>query len=1420
MDESLNHRRPPHSPQEQQACDQTPVLHGWRKLLHGGRTACVLAAFHGGRGVRKSLRMCFRILFIAYFLFAAFILLLRYVVLPNLENYKSNIEQVASAKMGRSLSIANLQANWQGLNPQIALQGVVIRDAKSQAALSLPEINTTVSWWSLLVFDVRFSTIDIVNPSLQIRRDQQGQIEVAGFPLLTDSQNKGGEQGLDWILAQHQIRIINGDVSWDDQLRGNPPLHLTSVNFALNNEWRQHQFSLKAIPPAKLAAPVDIRGQFQQSVFATKKSDLSSWSGELYSDLKQADLPAIHQYFPFPFKLDKGIGHVRSWLKLSHGRLADFTADVHLQDVVGKFRKDLPVLDMAQVSGRIIASEQIKSNFKYLSWLPGQAGHSLALVNFSMQTRDGLVLPATTLKETFTPGENGQGEKVELYTQSLDLHSLANFAEHLPIPADQRRLLIDVAPRGVLKDFTARWQGSFPEISSYSIKGQFSNLEMQALKAQLARPKSGKIPAKAAVPAIPGFDNLSGYIDANDKGGSFTLDSSELKLQLSSYFVDPLMPFKRLKMQANWQFLANDQLQLQIQHMDFEQDGAVGSISGKYGVSMRQADLGEADLNGHLHGFDLKTINRYIPAQTPSDLRDWLSYALIDGEANDVVFRLRGALAHFPFQQKDPESGRQGEFFVKGNLRNGKLNFLPNVYAKDGIAPFWPVIDNIKGNFIFERGRMEIRADSASTNSIPLSKVKAVIPDLLEYDAILQIDGNAAGNLQSMLNYVKASPVDDWLANFLHDTVASGNGQLNLKLNLPLHHIIDSKVNGLLQLNNVDTVLQPDLPNISGLNGKIDFNEHGLNLNNLKANLLGGAVQAYGGSQKDGAIKIKLEGIATADGIQKHFANIETGNLLESLKGEAKYSTQIFAKKRQTEIVVESDLQGLAWNLPAPLTKIANETAPMRFEIIPDPSADMNELREQIKLSVGTRLNAHYQRKKNLEKNAKWNVIRASVAVNSPAVLPDTGFNVLVQTKSFNVDEWRRLIEAQPKNLTSTSNAKNGVAEQKTVVDFAQYTEPNSFSVITDEIHLFGKKMDNIVLGASNQGGLWQANLDSTQASGFISWNGFGKPQSPGQITARLSRLMIPKSAANDVGDLLEAKNTTKQIPSLDIQVENFELFNKKLGHLTLNANNTLATQGREWNIDKLVVKNDDAELSATGQWAARGADSQTKLQYVLDITNSGKLLDRFNFSEVLRGGKGKLEGQLEWTGLPFDLDIPSLSGHVQLKLAAGQFLIVDPGAAKLLGVLSMQSLPRRFTLDFRDVFSDGFAFDSIVGTAKIMHGIATTDNFKMSSVNAAVLMEGHADIVKESQDLHVAVIPDLNVGAASVVYGLAVNPVIGLGTFLAQLFFRDPLKRAFTYEYQITGPWTNPVINKIENKERQQILEKQKAEQNKSKQN
>jgi uncharacterized protein YhdP len=158
------------------------------------------------------------------------------------------------------------------------------------------------------------------------------------------------------------------------------------------------------------------------------------------------------------------------------------------------------------------------------------------------------------------------------------------------------------------------------------------------------------------------------------------------------------------------------------------------------------------------------------------------------------------------------------------------------------------------------------------------------------------------------------------------------------------------------------------------------------------------------------------------------------------------------------------------------------------------------------------------------------------------------------------------------------------------------------------------------------------------------------------------------------------------------------------------------------------------------------------------------------------------------------------MDGQMNLALDAGQFLKADVGAARLLGVVSLQALPRRLLLDFRDVFQEGFAFDNVTGDLRIERGVAATNNLRMRGVQAAVLMEGKADIVRETQDLRVLVVPEVNAGTASLAYA-AINPAVGLTTFLAQWLLRRPLQSANTREFHVTGSWADPKVERVERK-------------------
>ncbi|MFC6521645.1 YhdP family protein [Undibacterium arcticum] len=585
----------PHQP----ASASRRLVIGWHTLRDGYRYANLLS--------HHVLGFVFKSLIVAYFVFCGVFLSLRYLVLPNIDSYKGNIEQIASKAVGQPVSIARIYASWHGIRPNLFLGDVVLRDKDGRQALTLPSVSATLSWWSLFAADVRFNSLEIIRPDLDIRREADGKLYVAG--MFVDP-NKGGDgKGFDWVLSQREIVIREGRVRWTDAKRDAPELALEGVNLALHNRWRRHQFGLKAIPPADLSAPLDVRANFVHPAFARRISDVRLWKGQLYLDLGATDLSVWKRYVDYPIEVPQGKGSVRAWLNLDQSKVADFTADLKLSNVSARLRKDLPLLNLAQVGGRISAQEKFDRNA--VGGMPtfGAHGYALALTDFSLQTEDGLVLPTTTINTSFVPAKKGVPEKTEIRARVLELQTLANFAGHLPLAAAQRQLLADFAPRGQLRDFSAQWQGSYPNIVSYNVKGQFSGLSLAAQPARVAQPKIASTPALAAVPAIPGFDNLTGRVDANDRGGQFSLASAKLVLQMPGYFAEPAMPFDSLNMQANWVFQGQDQVLFQIDRMDFVQDGLHGSLSGKHLVPLKPRQgksLSQVDLTGHFSGFDVK----------------------------------------------------------------------------------------------------------------------------------------------------------------------------------------------------------------------------------------------------------------------------------------------------------------------------------------------------------------------------------------------------------------------------------------------------------------------------------------------------------------------------------------------------------------------------------------------------------------------------------------------------------------------------------------------------------------------------------------------------------------------------------------------------------------------------------------------
>jgi uncharacterized protein YhdP len=202
-----------------------------------------------------------------------------------------------------------------------------------------------------------------------------------------------------------------------------------------------------------------------------------------------------------------------------------------------------------------------------------------------------------------------------------------------------------------------------------------------------------------------------------------------------------------------------------------------------------------------------------------------------------------------------------------------------------------------------------------------------------------------------------------------------------------------------------------------------------------------------------------------------------------------------------------------------------------------------------------------------------------------------------------------------------------------------------------------------------------------------------------------------------------------------------------------------------------------------------------------LDIKNLGGLLDRLDQHSV-SGGQGTVEGKLFWRNMPWHHDKADIEGSMHMSLENGRFVHMSSRTARLLELLSLQSMSRLTSLSVNPsgLLKEGFAFDTVTGDLRLAHGVANIDGYKVSGPAAAIALEGRTNIVSEIWDLHAVVVPNIDASGAALATVL-VNPVLGIGAFIGQWLLKQPLARAMTVEYHVHGTWDDPKVDEVETK-------------------
>ena len=1109
----------------------------------------------------------------------------------------------------------------------------------------------------------------------------------------------------DWLLHQSRIILNNGRVIWQDELNDRPALVFNQAQLRLDNSRKRHRIAVRVAPPAGMAAPLDIRGDLTGDSF----SDWSDWHGELFAQINQADLGTWSTWISIPDEFSHPKGGHRASLGIENAKINRITSDLDMTEVRSRLAGDLPPLDLDSLRGRI-------------GWHELEHGFEISTTKLSLQMSNGFRLQPTDfylrlagLKENpFTAGE--------MQANAIDLADLTMMAEYIPLGKSFRQKLIDFSPRGHIADLRAQWKGE----GHFEVKARFDNMSMRRV---------GK---------LPGVDGLSGQINGSDNSGVLSLNAPQLKLDAPDFLLEPVT-FDTFAVQTGWQ-RKPDGWNIKLNNFSFANEDLSATAYGTYQTDA--TSLGVADVNLNLMHVSLRHITRYLPKELlGKETMDWLQKCLVAGEADEAHLRLRGDLNDFPFQKN-----KNGIFQVEAKAKGVNIDYDKN----------WPRVENATGMLLIDGSRIQVDSTFASMSGSIAQKVSATIPDFMSSAPEGSISAEANVETKRALDFIKRSPLRGLTNGFADKTTALGMGKIDVQFNIPLTNM-PIKVSGNYHFSDNEIDFAESIPLAKNVTGDLKFTESELQAKAISAQIYGGPATLSVQTGAGGAIKAKIQGRVNADVWHK----VEPSSWFQSLNGTAEWNAEINVQNKQFDVLVTSNMLGMAANLPLPLFKRANEAIPLKFEFR-SLSSSQDAMYTQYGDIVSVRL-------VRADDSMGVRSIKRGYMDFGPArrmvMVERDGVWITGSLPIFSLEGWSGLVPTG-----------NGKEVAPPTIDGMELT--------VQKLVGYGNVINGVNIHARNHAGTITAQLGSRDLNGEVVWY----PQGRGKIVARLKNAVLFEDEKDKKTEAIQVATVPLgvnfSIPVVDLAVEHFTYHGKQLGQMELHASQV----EKDILLDHLHIANPDGVLTLNGKWSLSPA--QTHVVAKLELFDTGKMLNRSGYPDTLKDGNGLLDGDLVWSGAPDEMKLSNLDGRLNLKMSKGQFLKVDPGAGKLLSVMNLQSLPKRIALDFNDVFSKGFEFDTIDGVAQLRQGVLMTNDFKISGSAAQITMSGQVDLKRETQNLRVKVMP--TIGDSVSLLAFAAGPAVGAGVFLANKIFRDPLDKLVSFEYNVTGSWVDPKVEKV----------------------
>ncbi len=916
---------------------------------------------------------------------------------------------------------------------------------------------------------------------------------------------------------------------------------------------------------------------------------------------------------------------------------------------------------------------------------------------------------------------------------------LDGFGALLPIipglSAEHRQLLGGLQPSGSIKDLAFSISSDDEETRIRHFSARFNGLSIE---------QSG---------AFPKLVGLDGRVLGDSSTGTLTFASYNAGIHDDRLFRE-LLPLDSAEGDVHWQ-LTDDAMEIATDALAIR--NADLALNLKMGLFLPlHAGKPSINLAIDVEHLDIGRAHAYLPAKVMSPRGvAWLDRSLKSGVVTNGQVVVNGRLDQIPFDR--------GEGILRTHL---PVSDAVLDYNKD-----WSPVTGLDAVVKFSGRKMDIISSRGSIRSTSLDGVHAQIRDIAS--PVLTLEGNVRGPLPVMLAELGSSPLGTTYGGFVDRVTTAGNATLGLDIVVPLNHSkapieVAGRVvlgSNTLQVNGTDIRL-------TKIKGALAFDDKGIEGDSLQAELFDHPASArVWTDKKDRVTHVTLDG--PLDLFNRYIDNESFLGLAVSGSSDWHIDVAIRGmpergKRADVGVLVSSDLVGTVIDLPAPYGKASESRRLLRIEAARVDAAEKELQLKYAGLLTGVLIIGPGEQQQELRQGA-------IVFGTGKAVLP--GSDKLLF--SGNVDAFR-LTDWQP----HFKGGKGGGL-------------PLEFLLNIDDLEVLGYQLGNVSVSMKSAGSHWEIEADGASVAGDIELSSVDGGLDT--LTMNLQRLAInsitrEQQAAGGYADISPAT-----FPDLEVVVKDFVFDESGMGLLEISASKQSDTV---YFIKRAVLSSELLAARLSGNWRLERNQQVTNVDLEITDGRMDRLMELFGYQKSINEGTLTGSMRLAWPGPPWSFAPPITEGKVKIRVTGGQLVDVQPGAAgRVLGLISLNNLPRRLSLDFSDLFAKGFSFDEIDGSFVLDDGNAYTNDLFVNGPPALIEISGRIGLLDQDYDELVTVTPYVKTGLP-LAGTLAGGPAVGAVLLVAETLLENrlgPLNRIARKQYTVTGPWSDPVIEKIQ---------------------